>query len=78
MSTKKKKHYSEEFKKAAVEKMQSRDGPQMVTISEEMGIPRPTLYLWKKEFANVVGMKKQQQCPQSKSAKEKFRAVLEL
>lgn len=70
-------YYSEDFKKSAVEKMLNRGRRQISTIVEEIGIPRPTLYLWKKEFANVLGMKKSQQRPQDKAAKDKFKAVIE-
>jgi transposase len=35
------------------------------------------LYQWKKEFANVLGMKKNQHRPQDKAAKDKFNAVIE-
>ena len=70
-------HYSDDFKKSAVEKMLNRGGRQISAISEETGVARPTLYQWKKKFGNVLGMKKIQQRPQDKAAKDKFKAVIE-
>lgn len=70
-------HYSEDFKKSAVEKMLTRGVRQISAISEEMGITRSTLYLWKRELANVGGMKKNQKRPQDKTAKEKLQTIIE-
>jgi transposase len=72
--------YSEDFKKSAVSKMLNRGDRQISWVSEETGVPRPTLYQWKKEFANVEGMKKNtpnHTRPQDKSAKDKVKAVID-
>lgn len=73
----KQERYSEDFKKSAVKKMLNRGQRHISTISEEHGISRATLYHWKKEFANVIDMKKTPQRPKDKSAQDKFKAVIE-
>lgn len=69
--------YSVEFKKSAVQKYLKRGDRKVEDILREVGISSPTLYQWRDEFANVDGMKKTSQRPQDKSAKDKFKAVLE-
>lgn len=68
--------YSEEFKKSAVEKLLRRGSRSVGSIIEELGVPSPTLYQWKLNFANVGGMKKSSR-PQDRSSVEKLKAVNE-
>lgn len=69
-------HYSEEFKKSAVEKLLHRGSRPVAAILEEVGVSSPTLYLWRKHFANLSGMKKTSKRPQDRSAQEKLNAVI--
>lgn len=69
--------YSEEFKKSAVEKLLHRGSRPVAAILEELGVASPTLYQWRSDFANLGGMKKNQQRPQDRSPSEKLKAVVE-
>jgi transposase len=69
--------YSEEFKKSAVEKLLHRGSRPVAAIMEELGVPSPTLYQWRSDFASLGGMKKTSQRPQDRSPQEKLKAVIE-
>lgn len=68
--------YSTEFKKSAVQKYLSRGTRSVNEIIQEIGISSPTIYLWRDELANVIGMKKST-TPQNRSAQEKFKSLTE-
>lgn len=68
--------YSTEFKKSAVQKYLSRGTRSVNEIIQEIGISSPTIYLWRDELANVIGMKKPT-APQDRSAQEKFKSLTE-
>jgi transposase-like protein len=68
--------YSAEFKKTAVEKLLSRGARPVAAIIEELGVPSPTLYQWKLDFAKGDGMKKSSR-PQDRSAEEKLKSLNE-
>ena len=68
--------YSVEFKRAVVEKFLNRGTRPVVTILEEVGISSPTLYQWKADFANILGMKNKHQRPQDRSPGEKLNALI--
>lgn len=68
--------YSKEFKQSAVEKLLDRGFRPVTAIVEELGVPSPTLYQWRKDFDKLVGMKNKPQRPQDRSPEEKFKAVL--
>lgn len=69
--------FSEEFKKSAVQKVLLRGSKPVKLICEELGVANPTLYEWKKQYANIEGMKKSQRRPQDWSAAEKLEAVIQ-
>lgn len=68
--------YSEEFKKSAVEKLLHRGSRPVAAIIEETGVPSPTLYQWRKDFASLDDMKKSSKRPQDRSPQEKLNAVI--
>lgn len=69
--------YSREFKEAAVEKLLSRGSRPVAAILEEIGVSGPTLYQWRKDFANDAAVKKTSKRPQDRSADEKLKIVIE-
>jgi len=48
----KRRAFSEDFKKAAIEKLLSPNGPGSTKLSEDLGIYPSTLYGWRKKYAN--------------------------
>lgn len=68
--------YSQEFKKSAVEKLIGRGSRPVSAIIEELGVPSPTLYQWKHDFAKIGGMNKSSR-PQDRSAEEKLKFLTE-
>ena len=50
--------YSEEFKKAAIEKLLDPNGPGITRLSEELAIYQSTLYSWKKKYGTSQLMTK--------------------
>lgn len=68
--------HSVDFKKAAVEKLLTRDNRTIGEISKELGVSTASLYYWRDQFANVEGMTKQSK-PHSRSATEKLKAFTE-
>lgn len=68
--------YSVEFKKSAVQKYLSRGNRSVNEVLQEIGIASPTIYQWRDQFAKVPGMTKSTK-PQSRSASEKFKALME-
>jgi transposase len=68
--------YSPEFKKSAVEKLLSRGARPVAAIIEELGVPSPTLYQWKLDFAKGDAMKKSSR-PQDRSSAEKLKVINE-
>jgi transposase len=69
--------YSEDFKKAAVQKMLLRGSKSVTTICEELGVSTPTIYEWKRLYAISEGMTTSPKRPQDWTSAEKFQAVLE-
>jgi transposase len=69
--------YSEEFKKSAVEKLLHRGSRPVAAIIEELGVPSPTLYQWRNDFANLGGMKKTPLRPQDRSPEAKLKTLIE-
>lgn len=70
------KHYSPEFKAAAVQKLLNRGNRSIEDISKEMGITRSSMYKWSDEFATIGDMKKPSK-PQKRSVSEKLKAITE-
>lgn len=68
--------YSLEFKKAAVEKYFNRGNKAVSEIINEIGISESAIYRWKAEFTKIGVMKKQTK-PQSRTADEKIKALIE-
>lgn len=68
--------YSEEFKKSAVQKFLSRGSKSVGLFVSEMGISKPSLYEWVKEYAKAPGMKTEQRRPQDRTPQEKYDAVM--
>lgn len=69
-------HFSNEFKKATIQKFLNRGTRKVQDIADEAGISTPTLYVWRDIFANSNDMKKSSK-PQSRSAAEKLKALSE-
>lgn len=68
--------HSVEFRKVAVQKYLSRGNRSVKEIIQELGIPAPTLYQWRNQFANISGMTKQTK-PQVRSVSEKLKALMD-
>jgi len=68
---------SEEFKKAAVQKLYDRGPRRVIDIADEVGVTPLTLHNWSKRYAINTLMKKSERRPQDWSAVEKFNAVME-
>ncbi len=68
--------HSVEFKRSAVEKYFRKGNRSVEDLVRELGVSRATLYLWRGEYANVINMKKPTQ-PQSRTVKEKLKAIME-
>lgn len=68
--------HSVEFKKSAVQKYLSRGNRTVSEILQEIGVASPTIYQWRNQFANVSAMTKSTK-PHARSAKEKFKALME-
>jgi len=49
--------YGQEFKKNAVEKLLGPSPQSALRVAETLGVPIATLYGWKKNYANLSGMK---------------------
>jgi transposase len=69
--------YTEEFKKAAIQKLILRGNRSVIAVCDEMGISTPTVYGWKKKYGRYSGMDKVEKSPQNRSPEEKFKAVME-
>jgi len=69
--------YSEDFKKAAVQKVLLRGSKSVAAICEELGVSTPSLYEWKRHYAISDGMTTSPKRPQDWTAAEKFQAVME-
>ena len=68
--------HSIEFKKSAVQKYLSRGNRTVNEILQEIGVASPTIYQWRNQFANVSAMTKSTK-PHARTAKEKFKALME-
>lgn len=69
--------YTEEFKKAAVQKFLSRGTRSVESISEEIGTSQTNLYKWTRIFGSDQGMKKSNKGPNKRSQIDKFKFVVE-
>jgi transposase-like protein len=67
---------SEEFRRAAVEKFQSRGARSVQEVARVLGVSSWSLYHWSKGFGNREGMKKNRR-PADRSVQEKLKAVIE-
>jgi transposase len=70
-------HYSEEFKKAAIQKVLARGPRSVEQIAREVGASSDSVYAWLRKSAKASGMKKPDRRPQDWSAAEKLKAVIE-
>lgn len=68
-------NYSEEFKRAAVQKLLNRGNRTVKQITEDLGVSSPSLYEWRTKFGNVASMKKTASRPQDRSSEEKLKAI---
>jgi transposase-like protein len=69
--------YSREFKKAAVEKFLSRGSRTVIEVASEIGVAKPTLYLWQKELSQgTEGTMKKSKSPQNRSPEEKLKLLI--
>jgi transposase len=74
--------YPEMFKARMVQKLTAPGAPSATALSEEVGVPQPTLSKWVREAGRVGGMaksegKKTPKRPQNWPAEAKFEAVVE-
>lgn len=67
--------YSEEFKRAAVQKLLNRGNRPVKQILDDLGVARPTLYQWKANFGSVSDMKKSATRPKDRSSEAKLKAI---
>jgi transposase len=70
--------YTEDFKKAAVQKLLTRGSRSISDIEQETGVPSPTLYAWKVKYGILGSMNKSDRRPQDWSTLEKLKAVVEM
>ncbi len=73
--------YPERFKAEMVRKLTAPGAPSATALSEEVGVPQPTLSKWVREAGRVGGMGKTQRAkgkrPQDWTAEAKLAAVME-
>ena len=74
--------YPEKFKSKMVQKLTAPGAPSASVLSEEIGVPQPTLSRWVREAGRVGGMAKDtrrgaRKRPQDWTAEEKLEAVIE-
>lgn len=67
---------TEEFRRAAVKKFQSRGGRSVEEVARVMGVSTWSLYQWSKRYGRAVGMK-QNRRPGDRRVEEKLKAVME-
>jgi len=73
--------YPETFKARMVQKLTAPGAPSATALSEEVGVPQPTLSKWVREAGRVGGMEKTKRTkgkrPQDWTAEAKLEAVVE-
>jgi transposase-like protein len=76
--------YPEKFKARMVQKLTTPGAPSATALSDEVGVPQPTLSKWVREASRVGGMAKPKRTkvggrkrPQDWTAEEKLDAVIE-
>ncbi len=67
---------TEEFRRAAVEKFQSRGSRSVEEVARVLGVSSWSLYQWSKRYGNAGGMKDNRR-PGDRSVEEKLKAVIE-
>lgn len=67
---------TEEFRKAAVEKFQSRGSRSVEEVARVLGVSSWSLYQWSKRYGRADGMKHNRR-PGDRSVSEKLKAVME-
>lgn len=67
---------TEEFRKAAVEKFQSRGSRSVEEVARVLGVSSWSLYQWSKRYGRADGMKHNRR-PGDRSISEKLKAVME-
>src|SRR3972149_4652747 len=67
---------TDEFKRAAVEKFQSRGSRSVEEVARALGVSRWSLYQWSKRYGRAAVMKHNRR-PGDRSVAEKLRAVIE-
>ena len=67
---------TEEFRRAAVEKFQSRGSRSVEEVARVLGVSSWSLYQWSKGYGNDYRMKKNRR-PGDRSVQEKLKAVIE-
>jgi transposase len=70
-------YYSEEFKKAAIQKLLTRGFKSVKSVCEDLGVSSPSIYEWKRFYATDGHMAQKKRRPKDRSAAEKYRAVME-
>jgi transposase len=72
------KTYSEDFKRAMVEKIARPGGPSATALSKDVGVAQCTLSKWVKQYASVTAVKKSRdRRPKDWTAEDKLRAIKE-
>jgi transposase-like protein len=79
------KTYSESFKKKMVQRLLMPNGPTATALSAEVGVPQPTLSMWKRKAGTVVAVSNNNRTgsasgprrPEDWSAQERLRVVNE-
>lgn len=67
---------SEEFRRAAVEKLHGRGSRTVEEVAKVLGVSSWSLYQWSKRYGSADGMKNNRR-PAERSAQEKLKAVIE-
>lgn len=69
--------YSEEFRKAIVQKMCMPGGKTVAELSQEIGVSDQTLYNWRKMIQNDVSKGYKERSPRGWKLSDKYQAVLD-
>ena len=70
--------YTENFKRAMVQKMLMPGGPGVTSLSREIGVNKQTLYNWRDKFHDMgIGRASTHRSPRQWTEEEKYDALLE-
>jgi len=69
--------YSEEFKKAMIQKLAVPGAISAASLSTDVNVPQATLSRWLRECGNIYNMKKKNKLPRDWTPENKLKAIIE-